>query len=312
MSAAGETKMGSSVLETLSNDFASAAEAVGPSVVAIYGRRWMPSSGIQWRNGVIVTAHHTIRREEDISIAGESGKTFKATLAGRDPSTDVAILKLTADASLPVPSFGEAASLKLGHLVLALGRSRGTNLVASAGIVGGLSGEWEPRRGGRLDQHIRLALELYPGFSGGPLVNAQGSVVGINTRGLSRGRGVTIPLATVNRVVDELLEKGHIAKPFLGLAMQPVGLPDSLRGKISSSVNSALLVVHVEPSGPADKAGVLLGDLLVDLQGKAVEDTGDIQHLLSSAKVGDTVQVSVLRGGSPIKMSIALADRPAR
>jgi S1-C subfamily serine protease len=312
LSAAGELKMGSSVLETLSNDFAAAADGVGPSVVAIYGRRWMPSSGIQWRKGIIVTAHHTIRREEDISVVAEGGKTMKATLAGRDPSTDLAILKLTGDDALPVPSFGDAAALKLGHVVLALGRSRGTNLVASAGIVGGLSGEWEPRRGGRLDQHIRLALELYPGFSGGPLVNAQGKVVGINTRGLSRGRGVTIPLATVNRVVDELIEKGHIAKPYLGLAMQPVAVPDSLRGKISSSVNSALLVVHVEPSGPADKAGVLLGDLVFDLQGSSVEDTGDIQHLLGSAKVGDTVQASVLRGGSPMKVSIALADRPSR
>jgi S1-C subfamily serine protease len=305
-------KMGSSVLETLSNDFAAAAEAVGPSVVAIYGRRWMPSSGIQWRKGIIVTAHHTIRREEDISIVAEGGKTLKATLAGRDPSTDLAILKLASDPALPLPPIGDGGALKLGHLVLALGRSRGTNLVASAGIVGGLSGEWEPHRGGRLEQHIRLALELYPGFSGGPLVNPQGKVVGINTRGISRGRPVAIPLATVNRIVDELVEKGHISKPYLGLAMQPVAVPESLRAKTISGAGSALLVVHVEPSGPADKAGVLLGDLVIDLRGKAVEDTADIQHLLGSAKVGDTVQATVLRGGSPMKMSIALADRPAR
>jgi S1-C subfamily serine protease len=304
--------MASSVLETLSNEFAAAAEAVGASVVAIYGRRWMPSSGIQWRNGIIVTAHHTIRREEDISVVAGEGKSWKATLAGRDPSTDIAILRVPADSALPLPSFGNRAALKLGHVVLALGRSRGSNLVASAGIVGGLSGEWEPRRGGRLDHHIRLALELYPGFSGGPLVNAQSQVVGINTSGLSRGRGVTIPLATVNRIVDELIEKGHIAKPYLGLAMQPVAVPESLRGRIAASARGALLVVHVEPAGPADKAGVLLGDVVIELQGNAVEDTGDIQQLLGSAKVGDTVQATVLRGGSPVKMSIILADRPAR
>jgi S1-C subfamily serine protease len=304
--------MASSVLETLSNDFAAAAEAVGSSVVAIYGRRWMPSSGIQWRKGVIVTAHHTIRREEDITVVGERGKSAKANLAGRDPSTDLAILKISCENALPLPSFGDGAALKLGHLVLALGRSRGSNLVASAGIVGGLSGEWEPQRGGRLDQHIRLALDLYPGFSGGPLVNAQGKVVGINTRGLSRGRAVTIPLATVNRVVDELLEKGHIARPYLGLAMQPVAVPESLRGKVAASASSALLVVHVEPSGPADKAGILLGDVLTELQRIAVEDTGDIQQLLGSANVGDTVQATVLRGGTPAKISITLADRPTR
>jgi len=300
-----------SVLETLSNDFAAAAEAVGSSVAAIYGRRWMPSSGIQWRKGFIVTAHHTIRREEDITVVGVGGKSFKANLAGRDPSTDLAILKVSEESALPIPSFGDGG-LKLGHVVLALGRSRGSNLVASAGIVGGISGEWEPRRGGRVDQHIRLSLELYPGFSGGPLVNAQGKVVGINTRGLSRGRAVTIPLATVNRIVDELIEKGHIAKPYLGLAMQPVAVPESLRGKVPGAGNSAVLVVHVEPAGPADKAGVLLGDVVVELQGKPVEDTGDIQQLLGSAKIGDTVSATVLRGGAPVKLSITLADRPAR
>lgn len=300
-----------SVLETLSNDFAAAAEAVGSSVAAIYGRRWMPSSGIQWRKGFIVTAHHTIRREEDITVVAAGGKSFKANLAGRDPSTDLAILKVSEESALPLPSFGDGG-LKLGHVVLALGRSRGSNLVASAGIVGGVSGEWEPRRGGRVDQHIRLSLELYPGFSGGPLVNAQGKVVGINTRGLSRGRAVTIPLATVNRIVDELIEKGHIAKPYLGLAMQPVAVPESLRGKVPGAGNSAVLVVHVEAAGPADKAGVVLGDVVVELQGKPVEDTGDIQQLLGSAKIGDTVAATVLRGGAPVKLSIMLADRPTR
>jgi S1-C subfamily serine protease len=300
-----------SVLETLSNDFAAAAEAVGSSVAAIYGRRWMPSSGIQWRKGFIVTAHHTIRREEDITVVAAGGKSFKANVAGRDPSTDLAILKVSDESALPLPSFGDGG-LKLGHVVLALGCSRGSNLVASAGIVGGISGEWEPRRGGRVDQHIRLSLELYPGFSGGPLVNAQGKVVGINTRGLSRGRAVTIPLATVNRIVDELIEKGHIAKPYLGLAMQPVAVPESLRGKAPGAGNSAVLVVHVEPAGPADKAGVLLGDVVVELQGKPVEDTGDIQQLLGSAKIGDTVAATVLRGGAPVKLSITLADRPTR
>ena len=300
----------SSVMETISNDFAAAASAVGPSVAAIYGRRWMPSSGIQWRKGVIVTAHHTVRREEDITVVVDGGKSLKATLAGRDPSTDLAILKLPEEASLPVPAFGDAP-VKLGHFVLALGRSRSTTLVASAGVVGGLSGEWHPRRGGRVDQHIRLALELYPGFSGGPLVNAQGKVVGINTRGLARGRGVTIPNATVNRIVDELLEKGHIARPYLGLAMQPVAVPEALRGKVNDA-SAALLVVHVEKASPAAKARILVGDILTELHGQAAQDTGDILDLLTSAKVGDTVKATVLRGGAPVAVAIKLEDRPAR
>jgi S1-C subfamily serine protease len=181
--------------------------------------------------------------------------------------------------------------------------------VASAGIIGGLSGEWQPRRGGRVDRHIRLDLELYPGFSGGPLVNAQGKVVGVNTRGLARGRGVTIPNATVNRVVDELLEKGHIARPYLGLAMQPVAVPESLRGKLKDA-NSALLVVHVEKAGPAEKAGIQLGDIVTELQGQPAQDTGDIVGLLGSKKVGDTINASILRGGTPVTVAIKLEDRP--
>jgi S1-C subfamily serine protease len=304
--------MASSILETLSNDFAEAAEAVGGSVVAIYGRRWMPSSGIQWQQGVLVTADHTIKREEDVTVVADGERSFKATLAGRDPSTDLAILKISGDSAFPVAPVADGGVLKLGHFVLALGRSRGSTLVASAGIVGGLGGEWEPRRGGRLDQHIRLDLELYPGFSGGPLVNAKRKVVGINTRGLSRGRAVTVPAATVNRVVKELVDKGHIARPYLGLAMQPVAVPESLNSKLATPVDHALLVVHVESSGPADKAGVLLGDVVIELQGRAIEDTGDIQQLLSSSKAGDTVQATVLRGGTPVRMSITLSERPAR
>ena len=300
-----------SALETLSNEFAAAAESVGSSVVAIYGRRWMPSSGIQWRSGVIVTANHGIRREEDITVVLDGEKSTKARLAGRDPSTDLAILKISDGATIPLPPFADGP-LKLGHIALALGRSRGANLVASAGIIGGLSGEWSPRRGGLVDQHIRLDLELYPGFSGGPLVNAQGKVLGINTRGLTRGRPVAIPNPTVNRVVDELLEKGHIARPYLGLAMQPVAIPESLRGKVAASVGAALLVVHVEPSGPAAKAGALLGDVVTEIGGKPVEDTGDIQVLLASLKVGAQITATVLRAGTPIQLSIKLEDRATR
>jgi S1-C subfamily serine protease len=257
-----------------------------------------------------VTANHTVRREDEITILGAGGKAWKARLAGRDPSTDLAILKLSEENTLPLPQF--AAEAKLGHLVLALGRTRSSNLVASAGIIGGLSGEWQPRRGGQVAQQIRLDLELYPGFSGGPLVSAHKQVIGINTRGLSRGRGVAIPNATVNRVVDELLEKGHIARPYLGVAMQPVAIPDSLRGKIASSASAALLVVDVEPSGPAEKGGVLLGDLIVELGEKAVEDTTEIQDVLSSTKIGETIGLTVLRAGSPLKLSVQLEDRPTK
>ena len=304
--------MNTAILESISNELTAATEAVGPSVVAIYARRWMPSSGVVWRKGVIVTADHNIRREEDITLVGHENKKLQASLAGRDPSTDLAVLKLADENALPAAPVAADSALKLGHFVLALGRSRTTNLVASAGIIGAASGEWRTWRGGRLDQHIRLDLNLYPGFSGGPLVSTHGKVVGINTRGLGRGRPVTVPVSTINRVVDELLRHGHIARPYLGLAMQAAALPESLRSKIASAGSSALLVVHVEPEGPAEKAGAVVGDLVVELEGKPAEDTRQIQEALGNVKVGDKLTLTVLRGGSPVHLPIVLGDRPAR
>jgi S1-C subfamily serine protease len=300
-----------SLLESLSNEFASIAENVGGGVVAVHARRWMPFSGIEWKKGVIVTADHGLRREEEIKVVLEGGESVSAAVAGRDASTDLAVLKL-AGPGRGAAEVGDAASLRLGHLVLALGRSRRGNLVSSAGMIGGLSGEWRTGRGGKLDQHIRLDLTLYPGFSGGPLVNAQGKVVGINTRGLARGRAVTIPASTVNRVVEELLEKGHIPRPYLGLAMQPVAIPEAMRGKLKSPVASGLLVVHVEPSGPADKAGILLGDVLTDLQGQALDEMGAVMELLGSAKVGDRVAATAIRAGTVTQFTIHLGERPRR
>lgn len=304
--------MSSATLQNLSNDLAAAAEAIGPSVVAVQAQHRTPTSGIQWRKDVIVTVNHGIRRGGDIGVLLGLDKSVAATLAGRDPSTDLAILKLSGGAKLPLPEITGASNAKLANLVLALGRSWRGNLVASFGIVGGLSGEWRTWHGGKIDQHIRLDLELYSGLSGGPLVNAEGKVVGINTRGIARGRAVTIPAITVDRVVDELLEKGHIARPYLGLAMQPVAVPEPLRGKLKSESTGGLIVVHVEPSGPADRAGILLGDVLVELRAKSLESLEGVQQVLSSAKAGDKIAMTVLRGGSPTELEVTLQDRPAR
>jgi S1-C subfamily serine protease len=311
VSSVKENEMSDSKIGSLSEELAAAAERAGKSVVAVGARPRLPSSGIHWRQGVVVTAHHTIRREDDIHILAPGGKRVAAKLAGRDPGTDLAILKVESEDGLAVPQFADGA-VKLAHFVLALGRSRGGSLVASAGIIGGLGGEWRTWRGGRVDQNIRLDLTLYPGFSGGPLVNVEGKVVGVNTNGLGRGRAVTIPVSTVNRTVDELLEKGHIARPYLGLAMQPVAIPENLRRKLKSSATSGLMVLHVEPSGPADKAGIVLGDVIVELQGKAALDTDNIQELLASAKIGDSISAGVLRAGTLLQIGVNLGERPAR
>jgi len=300
--------MANSILETISSEFASAAEKVGSSVVAVHARRWMPTSGIEWKKGVVVTVHHGVQRDEDIKVLLGGGRAVSAKLAGRDPSTDIAVLRIE-EGSSGAPQLGESTSLKLGYLVLALGRTRRGDLVASSGIIGGISGEWRNRRGGQLDQHIRLDLALYPGFSGGPLVNARGEVVGINTRGLAHGRAVTVPAATVNRVVEELLEKGHIARPYLGIAMQPVEVPENMRSKLPTETRAGLLVMHVENGGPAEKAGVLLGDVLFELGGKTVEQVDAIQDSLATAKIGHVLHIRVIRAGEIKPVSITLGER---
>jgi len=300
--------MSNSVLETISSEFASAAEKAGGSVVAVHARRWMPTSGIEWKKGVIVTVHHGVQRDEDIEVLRDGGRSIAATLAGRDPRTDIAVLKIDEGSSNP-PQLGDSTSLRLGHLVLALGRTGRGDLVASSGIIGGISGEWRSRRGGQLDQHIRLDLALYPGFSGGPLLNARGEVVGMNTKGLANGRAVTVPVATVNRVVDELLEKGHIAQPYLGIAMQPVQVPENMRSKLPAQTRVGLLVTHVENHGPAEKAGVLLGDVLFEVVGAPVEHVGAIQDSLSTAKIGDVLQIRVIRAGEIKPVAITLGER---
>lgn len=299
-----------SVLSDLSQELAVAAEKVGPSVVTVSGRHRLPSSGIVWRSGVVVTANHAVRREEDLSVFLHDGKRAPAKLAGRDPGTDLAILKIEEAGS--VPSFGDPSGLRLGNFVLALGRTRYASLVASAGIIGGLGGEYQTWRGGKVDQNIRLDLSLYPGFSGGPLVSVEGKVLGITTNGLGRGRAVAIPVSTVNRSIDQLLEKGYIPRPYLGIAMQPVSLPESVRSKLKSGAEGGLMVLHVEPSGPAEKAGIVLGDVIVELQAKPALDIRNFRHLLASSKVGDTVKAAVVRAGVPVEVSLTLGESPAR
>lgn len=303
--------MASSAIAKFSDELSAAAAQAGASVVTVFGRRRLPSSGVLWRKGVAVTADHTIQHEDEISVLLAGNKRISGKLAGRDPGTDLAILRLQG-AETQAPEFGDPTQLKLAHLVLALGRTRSGNLVASAGIIGALGSELRTWRGGRLDQSIRLDLELYPGFSGGPLVSVDGKVLGVNTSGLGRGRPITIPVATVNRVADELLEKGYIARPYLGIAMQPVRIPESARGKLKSSASGGVMVLHVESGSPADKAGIVLGDVIVELQAKPALEFGHIREVLAMSKIGDTVAVTVLRAEEPKELSVKLAERQAK
>ena len=259
-------------LLSLSNDLASAVERAGRSVVAVHARPRLPSSGVHWRPGIVVTAEHTVRVEEEIRVAWPDGRTAPASLVGRDPGTDLAVLRI-GDTDWPVAEVGDSAALTVGNLVLAVGYGPR----ASWGVVSAVGGAWRTGRGGEVDRFLRVDLVLYPGFSGGPLVDASGKVAGLVTSGLSRQLELAVPASTVTRVVDELLATGRISRSYVGLGLQPVTLPEALRHLAPGPDARGLIVVSIEADGPAARAGMMLGDVLVALEGTPLRDPGDVQ-----------------------------------
>ena len=296
------------VLQSLSTELAEAVESAGRAVVAIHARRRIPASGVHWRPGVIVATHHTINRDENITVTLPDGTTAPASLAGRDPSTDLAVLKLVAQ-SVPTASLRTDLPPKVGELVIALGRP-GPGVTASWGVVSRVDGPWRTWHGAEIDSLLRLDLAIYDGFSGGPLIDAGGRVLGINTSALARGVPVTIPVATVERVVTELLERGNIRRAYLGIGTHPVRVPESLARKLELQVDVALLIVSVEQGGPADRDGLLLGDVLLELDGAAVRDPTDVLAKLGGDRVGRSLAARVIRGGQVKTLQLTPRERP--
>jgi S1-C subfamily serine protease len=291
-------------LSLLSGELTGAVAQAGKSVVGVHaGKRW-GASGVVWRDGIIVTTEHTIRRREEIPITLPDGSASTATLAGSDPGSDLAVLRTTA----ALPPIGKSAGeLQPGNLALAIGRSADTGVNATLGIVSALGPGWRNWRGGRLDRYIRLDLNLYPGTAGGAVVNSAGDAIGIATPIMSRLAAVAIPASTIDRVVDELVQRGRVSRGFLGVGMQPVQLPDHLKRDGSAS---ALIVLTVQTDGPAARAGILIGDILVALDGQPVSDTDDIQAVLETRSVGQTVTAGLLRGGEPRDVPVVIGEKP--
>jgi S1-C subfamily serine protease len=297
------------VLESLSNDLAGAVDRAGQSVVAIHARRRIPASGVHWRPGVIVAAHHTIQRDEEITITLADGSSVNASLVGRDPSTDLAVLKVD-EAKVPVASLADPSSVRVGSLVLALGRP-GNSVTASLGVISAVGGEWRTWHGGMIDQFVRLDISIYDGFSGGPLIDASGRVLGIDTSGLSRGAALAIQVTTVNLVVDQLLKSGRVSRGYLGLGMQAVRLPEALVDKLKLPNEVGLLVVSTAPGSPADKAGIFIGDVIVSVGKTPISDPADLLTFLGGDHIGKTLQALILRGGEPRDVSVTVGERPA-
>jgi S1-C subfamily serine protease len=296
-------------LVELSNALAQATDRAAASVVAVHTERRGSSSGIVWRSGVIVTAEHALRRDEEIQVTLPNGRVGSATLAGRDPSTDIAVLKC-AEAESAVTRFADAATLKPGSLTLVVGRTRASGPVAALGVVSLVAPERRTWTDASLAPYIRLDVGLQPTAVGGAVIDAHGDVVGLATSRFARFGAIAVPASVINKIADMLLKKGWIPRGYLGVGLQPVRLPDVLRETLRWNENTAAIVLEVHPDGPADKAGIVIGDILVSLAGQPITRLEDVQSHLAGDAIGKTLPLKFVRGGSIQEGSIVVAERP--
>ncbi len=247
-------------------------EQSSASVVAVHARRRLQSRGVHWSPGVVVTAEHTIHHDDDLSITTGAGEKLAAELAGKDPGTDLAVLRVK-DLKIPTASKRGDTAYRPGNLVVAIGRNKESSNV-SLGVLSSLAGPSQSARGGKLDQVIRVDLDLHPASSGGAVVDTEGKLIGIATPALSRVAVFAIPNATVDRIVTALLAHGRVRQGYLGAGLQPVALPEHLTKSLGINAASGLMTVSVDQDGPAGKAGMLIGDVVLELNGQPVQKAG--------------------------------------
>src|SRR5271169_1364223 len=252
------------VWEAISNHTFTLAEQTGKAIVAVDAGHRVAASGVHWKPGIIVTASHLIRRAAEVDVILPDGSRVNGTVAGSDSMTDLAAVRIGSSAILATLPL--ASNAKVGEFVLAVARSGRGELSASAGIVARVGGPWGTWRGGQIDRLLRPDVRLYPGQSGSALVNGRGELLGVNSAALARESVITLPPETVDRVVQELLDRGHIAQPYLGIAMQEVPLPQEWRASAASDQEHGLLVIHVAPDAPAKQAGINLGDIIISAE----------------------------------------------
>ncbi len=287
-------------LALLSEHLIKLVDHAARSVVAVHGGRRATSTGIQWRPGIIVTAEEALEQDEEITVTLPDGRKAEVTLVGRDPSTDVAALRFAPN-GMPVAEIDDAPTLRTGAIVLAVGRNA-EGPIASHGIVGFAGGAWQSQRGGTIDRLLRLDLALSPASDGGALVDATGRVHGMTVLG-PRGRALAIPAATVDRVLDQLLAKGHISRGYLGASLQRVRLG-------TEGAKRGLLVVGLDPEGPAARAGIVVGDILTAWNGTPLAHVRELLRFLGSNSVDTKVLLDVLRAGAPQAIAVTIGERP--
>ena len=295
-------------LAAWSDRTAQIVELAASSIVAVHGGSRWSSSGIHWRSGVIVTAEERLEGDDNIKVTLPGGRLVEASLAGRDPTTDVAVFRFQPD-GLPIASIADG-SLRTGHIVLAVGNYEGRPL-AALGIIAIAGGAWHSVRGGTIDSLIRLDLALSPAAEGGALIDVQGRVVGMAVLG-PRRRALAIPGSTINRAVDQLLARGHVFRGYLGASLQPVKREPASNGSQSLGSGRGVLLVSLDPDGPSARAGMLVGDIVTAWDGRPIDRVREIMRLLGPESVGRTVDLSLIRGGAPVALKVVIGERPVK
>jgi S1-C subfamily serine protease len=298
---------GNNTLTALSDAMADAVETAGKSTVLVNGRRRFPASGIAYAPDLILTANHVLEREEDIPVLLPDGSQISANLAGRDPGSDLAVLKLAG--TLPAIAQAATRQAQVGQLVLALGRPTPEGIQASLGVVSAIGGPVHTRRGGLLERHLRTDAIPYPGFSGGPLIDTDGQVLGMNTSGLTRGASLVIPVSLVWQNAESLARHGSVKRGYLGVRSQPVDIPNPQKESLDRSQETGLLLVGVEKNSPAEAGGLMVGDIIVGFAGAPLSDPDELLTRLTGEVVGRPTPVEVLRGGQLQEIKVTIGER---
>ncbi|MBI4910798.1 MAG: trypsin-like peptidase domain-containing protein [Acidobacteria bacterium] len=289
----------------VSDQLAAAVEAAGRYVVSVIAHPRLPASGVQWREGIIVTTSHTLKHQTSAEIAFPDGTRQTVSVAGRDPGTDLAVLRVEAGTT-PVATRA-AGPVRAGELSLVVGRSIRSGVTASMGLISAVSGAWRTWQGGSLDRLIQLDTAIYPASNGGAVIDVSGNIIGIATAEFSRLGGMAIPNATVDRVVETLLSNGYVPRGYLGVGMQPVAIPRSLRDQLAT--DTALILLTVEAGSAAEKAGLMVGDILVAIDEVKIGDPRDVQSVLGADSIGKQVTAHVIRGGALLEVPLVIGER---
>ncbi len=293
----------SDALSALSNQMADAVERVAKSTVSVFGRDRQSATGIVYASELVLTTDHVLERDDNLSIATADGAKLPAQLVGRDPSTDLAVLRV---AGLSTEIAAPSGAARVGQLILAVGRPE-EGLMASHGVVSAVGGPLRMGNGVNVERYIRTDATPYPGFSGGPIIDATGAVLGILTTGLARNVALGIPYDLALRVAQTLTAQGYVKRGYLGVISQRVKLPTAQRAGLSQE--HGLLVMRVEDNSPAEKGGVLMGDILTSVDGHAVSDADDLMALLTGERVGRAVSLGMVRGGQLQTVSVVVGQR---